>query len=228
MNLIGATLFAAGAAGAARGETVQIDNQRGEKVKFCTYRSDDKSLVRERKCWMMKPGRTIQWRREEDESAFDIRLFEPGVFELPICMKRNIRDSYRVEIAKRESKACIKSFGRQSVLARPWQRLDRVLVNWSGDRFWYPATIVKIPDDRYHVRFDNGRVALIEPRYITSLSIAAGARVEVNWKGQGRWYPGYVKSVEGNIVNVRFDDGFDESSKVRRIRLELADGSAEK
>lgn len=100
-------------------------------------------------------------------------------------------------------------------------------MNWSGDRFWYPATIVNILKDRYRVRFDDGRVVSIEPRYISILSIAPGARVEVNWKGQGRWYPGYVQFTDGDAVNVRFDDGFDENSPLHRVRLDLTDSSAD-
>lgn len=116
-SLIIATLCGSGA---VRAETVQIDNQRGEKVKFCTYHSDDKSLVRPRQCWMLKPGRTLKWQRGEDVYAFDVRLFEPGAFELPICLKRNLRDSYRIEIAPRRAKACVISFERQSVPVQDW------------------------------------------------------------------------------------------------------------
>jgi len=208
--------------GAGQAETVQIDNQRGEKVKFCTYRSDDPSLVRPRQCWMIRPGGTIQWQRGEDDLAFDVRLFEPGAFELPICLKRDIHDSYKVEIAPRRTKACVKSFERQSVPAQQWQRLDRVLVNWSSDRFWYPATIVNVPKNGYRVRLDDGRVVQTKSRYISDLSITPGVRVEVNWKGQGRWYPGYVKFVQGDMVDVQFDDGFEENSALRRVRLDLA------
>ncbi len=218
-SLIVATLSASGA---VRAGTVQIDNQRGEKVKICTYRSDDKRLVRPRQCWMIKPGRKLQWRRGEDDSAFDVRLFEPGAFELPICLKRNIRDSYKIEIAQRGSKVCVQPFARQTVAVQQWQPLDRVLVNWSGDRFWYPATILQSGEDRYRVRFDDGRVVETESRYIARLSIAPGARVEVDWKGQGRWYAGRVQSSDTDTANVRFDDGFDETSPLHRLRFESA------
>ncbi len=219
-SLIIATLCGSGA---VRAETVQIDNQRGEKVKFCTYHSDDKSLVRPRQCWMLKPGRTLKWQRGEDVSAFDVRLFEPGAFELPICLKRNLRDSYRIEIAPRRAKACVISFERQSVPVQDWQRLDRVLVNWSGDRFWYPATILDNEEQRYRVRLDDGRIVSLEARYIANLSIVPGARVEVDWKGQGRWYAGQVRSSANDMAEVQFDDGFEENSPLRRVRLERAD-----
>lgn len=117
ISLIVAPLFVSGAALA---ETVEIDNQRGHKVKFCVYRSDDASLVRARQCWMIKPGRTIEWRRGEDDFAYDVRLFEPGAFELPICLKRNIRDSFKIEIVKSGTHACVKPFARQSMPVRSW------------------------------------------------------------------------------------------------------------
>ena len=118
----------------ARAETTTIENNRGEKVKLCTYRSDDKSLARPRKCWMMKPRRRIKWDRGDDDSAFDVRIFGPGVFELPICVKRNIRDSFKVEITTRKSKQCVTSFERISVPARQREPGARVLVNRSDDR----------------------------------------------------------------------------------------------
>lgn len=218
-SLIAVSLFASGD---ARAETVEIDNQRGEKVKFCTYRSDDDSLVRPRKCWTIKPGRTLQWRRGMDKSAYDVRLFEPGAFELPICLRRNIRDSYKIEISPRKAKSCLKQFERQSVPVQQWQQRDRILVNWSSDRFWYPGTILSNMGDRYRVRFDDARIAEIDPRYITRLFIAPGARVEINWKGQGRWYPGYAMTSDEENIHVQFDDGFEESSPLHRLRLELA------
>ncbi len=215
------------ASGAAQAERVVIDNQRGEKVKFCTYRSDDESLIRPRLCWMLRPGAEVQWQRGEDDFAYDVRLFEPGAFELPICIRRNIRDSYKIQVAPRSTKSCVQAFARQSVPVRQWKRNDRVLMNWSADRFWYPATIMNSLEHGYRVRLDNGRVVRSDPRYLTHLSIAAGARVEVNWKGQGRWYPGYVTDTESDTVTVRFDDGFTEKSALMRVRLELVAGSPE-
>lgn len=209
----------------ANAETVEISNQRNEKVKVCTYRTDDKSLVRARKCWMMKPGRSAQWRRGEGEGAFDVRVFEAGAFELPICLKRNISDSYRIEITRAEMKTCAKPFIKQSVPVQKWKRLDRVLVNWGADRFWYPATVVNISGDRPRVRIDDGRLGQMDPRYIADLVISPGVRVEVNWKGQGRWYPGYVESSEGDMFNVHFDDGFKESSPLHRMRLDIANAA---
>ncbi|MEO9912543.1 agenet domain-containing protein [Parasphingorhabdus sp.] len=219
IGLIIAMFFVASVANA---ETVEISNQRSDKVKVCTYRTDDKSLVRARKCWMMKPGRSAQWRRSEGEGAFDVRVFEAGAFELPICLKRNFSDSYRIEITRAEMKTCAISFVKQSVPVQSWNRLDRVLVNWGADRFWYPATVVNVSADSPRVRIDNGLLVQIEPRYIADLQIPPGARVEVNWKGQGRWYPGYVESFEGDMFNVQFDDGFKENSPLRRIRLDIA------
>lgn len=212
---------------AAHAEVVAIDNQRGEKVKLCTYRSDEESLIRPRQCWMLKPGAKIQWQRGEDDFAYDVRLFEPGVFELPICMRRNIHDSYKLEIVPRSTKACIKAFERQSLPVQQWQRLDRILVNWGADRFWYPATIMNRAGDGYRVRLDDGRVIRAESRYITDLSIAAGVRVEVNWKGQGRWYPGFVTDSDDDKVAVQFDDGFAEKSAISRVRLDLVTISPE-
>ncbi len=215
------SLVAVSLSAAAQAEMVTIANQRGEKVKFCTYRSDDKSLVRPRQCWMVRPGQTIQWRRGEDDYAYDVRLFEPGAFELPICMKRNIRDSYRVEIAPRATRACVTALDRQSVAVRPWQPFDRVLLNWSADRFWYPATIIRTGTNGYRLRLDDGRIAESPARYISPLVVAAGARVEVNWKRQGRWYPGYVTDADADSVTVAFDDGFRETSPLARVRTEL-------
>lgn len=43
-------------------------------------------------------------------------------------------------------------------------------------------------------------------------SLVSGARIEANYKGKGRWYPGVIKSVNADgSVDVDYDDGESET-----------------
>jgi len=188
-------------------------------VKLCTYRSDDKSVIRSRKCWMMKPQRRIKWNRGDDDSAFDVRLFEPGAFELPICMKRDIRDSLRVEISPRKSKKCVTPIVRVFVPVKQWKPGARVLVNRSDDKYWYPATILSLEGSNYRIQLANGRVVVEDAYHIAGDKIMPGKHIDVNWKRQGRWYRVQVKSRTDQKITVLFDNGDIYAPTLAEIRL---------
>ena len=205
----------------AAAETVTIDNQRGEKVKFCTYRSDDKSAVRPRQCWMLRRGQQISWNRDGATHAYDVRLFEPGAFELPICIRRNFSDSYRVEIRPRTSGECVVAAKRVTVPAQEWKSGDRVFVNNPADRYWYPATVLEPDGNGYVVRQDFGVEYVINAALIADHVLAPGSTVQLNWKNQGRWYDVALIAVQDETARIRFRDGTIEEALISLIRMDI-------
>ncbi|QJB69197.1 hypothetical protein [Parasphingorhabdus halotolerans] len=180
-----------------RAQITEIVNQRGTKVKVCAYRSDDKSLIRPRECWVLGKNQKVRWNRGEDRFDLDIRIFEPGAFELPICFKQEIPHSYRITVAPRETKACVVGYQRAAVPVKQRVQGEKILVNRAGDDFWYPATILGVTENGYRVLLANGFLVEASAEHLLDDDIVAESRVFVNWKKQGRWYRGSVLSRKG-------------------------------
>lgn len=202
---------------------VMIKNNRGEKVKLCTYRSDDKSAVRPRKCWMLKNRQSARWDRGPDESNFDVRIFGPGIFELPICLKRNLGNAVQIDIVPSGTRNCVQTIGRRAVPEQKWVEGSAVLVNRSDDEYWYPAFVTGRQGDEYKVMFANGRRTIGVARYITADTIRPGLTIEVNWKNQGRWYPVKVAMRQQDKITVTYDDGKTERAELALIRVSSDD-----
>lgn len=203
-------------------ETVTIKNSRGEKVKLCTYRSDDKNLIRSRKCWTLNEGQKVNWDRGDDNFAYDIRLFGPGVFELPICFRRKIAGNYRIDITPRDTKSCIETRQRTEVPPQTWTSGARVLANREQDNFWYPGTVLQKVGDSYRIRFDDIRLGTFKPSLIADLILSDTMTLQVNWKRQGRWYPVRLLSLEQDQVQVMFEDGHSETTPTALVRVSLS------
>ena len=161
------------------------------------------------------------WNRGRSAGRFDVRLFEPGAFELPICLRRNIGDIYLLEIVPKNTGNCVVGSSRTAIPPQKWQRGDRVLVNRNDDDFWYPATILGPQGSMYRVRFATGRVGSEDARYIGDDIITAGSRIECSWKNFGRWLPGRVKSRDGDHVVIDYDDGLSERAALSYVRVAI-------
>jgi hypothetical protein len=96
---------------------------------------------------------------------------------------------------------------------------DRVLACWY-DLFWYPGVILSVEGKRVHVAFDDGDQALVTPDQVEGLDIGVGDRVFCRWKGGPQFYPGEVVQKEGERIHVRYDDGDEEWTSVRMVRVE--------
>lgn len=102
---------------------------------------------------------------------------------------------------------------------------DPVTVNWNGQgKDFYTGKIVKqdpYDANRYFVEFDDIQSAWINASFIqargaqtakASGDFEVGQRIQGNWKGQGRWYPGKIAEIDKNSGKylVRYDDGDQE------------------
>jgi hypothetical protein len=109
---------------------------------------------------------------------------------------------------------------RQAPKAAPrWAVGDHVLACWH-DLFWYPGAVLAVEGDSYHVCFDDGNQALVTADRLRPLEIDAGARVQGRWKGGPEFYPGEITSRQGEVIHVQYDDGDEETTLLRLVRLE--------
>lgn len=100
-----------------------------------------------------------------------------------------------------------------------WHVNDRVLVKWSGDEYWYPATITEVSGSRYHVAFDDGDEEWADEARITSENLAVGSRVFGNWERRGLYYPGKITDRRGDTITILYDDGDRETTTIAVVRV---------
>jgi hypothetical protein len=100
-----------------------------------------------------------------------------------------------------------------------WKVGDRVLANWTHDKYWYPATIRKIDGERIYVQFDDGDKEWMTDTHLLEIDIEVGDRIYCKWKGGPHYYPGRVASKDGESIDVHYDDGDKEKTSIKMVRV---------
>lgn len=100
-----------------------------------------------------------------------------------------------------------------------WRIGDRVLAHWSHDSFWYPATVKKIEGERIYLRFDDGDKEWTHSEQLMKLEIKSGDRVYGRYKKGPAYYPGYIRNVQGEEIQVQYDDGDEEWTTLAMLRM---------
>lgn len=96
---------------------------------------------------------------------------------------------------------------------------DRVLACWF-DGFWYPGVILAIEGKRVHVLFDDNDQAHLTWDKVGPLEVHVGDKVFCRWKGGPFYHPGQIVRQKGERLFIQYEDGRDEWTSVRLIRLE--------
>ncbi|MCI0637452.1 MAG: hypothetical protein L0Y72_27780 [Gemmataceae bacterium] len=100
----------------------------------------------------------------------------------------------------------------------PFEEGDRVLA-YDSDECVYPAEIVSIQDDRVIVQYLDGPERMLTPELIKRFDLRVGAKIECRWKGGPNYFPGVLSKLEGERIHVNYDDGDQEWTSVRLVRL---------
>ena len=96
---------------------------------------------------------------------------------------------------------------------------DRVLA-YDSDDCIYPAEIVSIQDEqRIIVQYLDGPERMLTPELIRRFDIKSGMKVESRWSGAPHYFPGTIAKVDGERVHVKYDDGDDEWTSIRLVRI---------
>jgi hypothetical protein len=99
-----------------------------------------------------------------------------------------------------------------------WSAGDRVFACWH-DLFWYPGVVVSVQDGYLHVLLDDGNQALLGPDRLRRLEIEVGEHVFCRFKGGPEFFAGEITSRDGEMVQIRYDDGDEEMTSLRLVRL---------
>lgn len=100
-----------------------------------------------------------------------------------------------------------------------WNIDDRVLANWTHDEYWYPATVREVDDERVYIYFDDGDKEWTTAERLMAVDIEPGDRVHCRWKDGPYYYPGRVTQIAGEKLHVRYDDGDEEWTTLRCLRV---------
>ena len=95
---------------------------------------------------------------------------------------------------------------------------DRVLA-FDRDGFIYPAEIVSAQDDKVVVQYLDGPQRMLTPELVRRFELSAGTKVECRWKAAPNYFPGKINSIDGERVHIRYDDGDEEWTSIRLIRI---------
>jgi hypothetical protein len=95
---------------------------------------------------------------------------------------------------------------------------DWVLARYKGGAYWYPGVIQSVTGDRISVAYDDGDRETLNLADVRPYTWAIGTRVECNFQGAGKWYPGVIASLAGESVGINYDDGDRERTKTGRCR----------
>jgi hypothetical protein len=95
---------------------------------------------------------------------------------------------------------------------------DRVLAQDCDDCV-YPAEILSVQHDRVMVQFLDGPERMLTPELVRRFELRTGAKVECRWKGGPHYFPGVLSKVEGERAHVRYDDGDEEWTSIRLVRI---------
>jgi hypothetical protein len=98
------------------------------------------------------------------------------------------------------------------------QEGDRILGCWI-DLNWYPGVVLSVEGKRVHMLFDDGDQALITPDKTRPLDIKVGDRVFCRYKGGPAYYPGEVMRKRGEVIRIQYDDGDEETTSIRLVRI---------
>ena len=104
--------------------------------------------------------------------------------------------------------------------AADWYVGDRVMVNWTADDDWYPATVVAVEGARYTVVYDDYDRETVTADRIRVEDLAVGARIFCNWLGGGVYYPGAIADRVGDAIVVHYDDGDVEATTLACVRVQ--------
>lgn len=99
-----------------------------------------------------------------------------------------------------------------------FQRGDRILGQWS-DGMWYPATIQRVQNSRYHLQFADGDQLTVQSHQLSAFNWRQGSRVQCNYQAAGTYYDGVINRINGGNLSLTYSqDGISEMTLVKHCR----------
>ena len=102
---------------------------------------------------------------------------------------------------------------------REWRIGQTALVNYSGDEFWYTATIAKKDGLRYFICFDDEGWFWVDPSQIREDDIKPGDTVLAKLTKRPAYRPAKVTKRDGRMIEVEFEDGSKVTTTIHFIKV---------
>ena len=100
-----------------------------------------------------------------------------------------------------------------------WTVGSRAFAYWDEDEYFYPATIVTIDGDDIFVRFDTGEEEWTNAEYLEEFIVEVDDEVECKSTQDNLYYDVTVLDVDGDRVEVGYEDETSEWSTLSRLRF---------
>jgi hypothetical protein len=100
-----------------------------------------------------------------------------------------------------------------------WTEGNRAFAFWDEDEYFYPATIVTIEDEDIFIRFDTGEEEWTDADYLEEFMVEVDDEVECKSVQDGLYYDVLVLSVDGERVEVEYEDETTEWTTLSRLRF---------
>ena len=105
-----------------------------------------------------------------------------------------------------------------------WTVGNRAFAYWDEDEYFYPATIVTIDGDDIFVRFDTGEEEWTDAEYLEEFIVEVDDEVECKSTQDNLYYDVTVLDVDGDRVEVEYEDETSEWSTLSRLRFFVDEG----
>lgn len=102
-----------------------------------------------------------------------------------------------------------------------WNEGDRAFAYWDADEYFYPATIIKIEGDDIYIRFDTGEEEWTDSDFLEVFEVEADEQVECKSVKDDQYYDVVVLDVDGDRVEVEYEDETTEWTTLSRLRFYL-------
>ena len=100
-----------------------------------------------------------------------------------------------------------------------WTEGNRAFAFWDEDEYFYPATVVTIEEDDIFVRFDTGEEEWTNADYLEEFLVDVDDEVECKSVQDDLYYNVLVLSVDGERVEVEYEDESTEWTTLSRLRF---------
>lgn len=104
--------------------------------------------------------------------------------------------------------------------SRAWEIGERALVNWTGDQYWYPATVEeKRNEGEYFVEFDDGDSEWTDSSRMIAEDIKVGDSIFFSLERRGTYYSGKVTQRQGSTIHVIDHGGTERIIAISAVRV---------
>ena len=105
-----------------------------------------------------------------------------------------------------------------------WTEGNRAFAFWDEDEYFYPATIIALDGEDIFIRFDTGEEEWTNADYLEEFIVEVDDEVECKSTHDNLYYDVTVLDVDGDRVEVEYEDETSEWSTLSRLRFFVDEG----